>query len=298
MTAAAATPGGGILRAALPILAALAVLSSLAPPASAQDGRGKQEILFAELPARTVDDAPFDLAARATSGLPVVFELVSGPASLDGKRIKLTGATGLVVVRASQAGNAAFLPAVVAERAFSVGARPSAPAIVAQPEGMRASIGEIIALSVQASGEPAPALQWRKDGAPVSGATDSRLTIAAATAADAGAYDVVASNRLGSATSERALVTVGKRAQSISFQGPEFATSGQPVLLSASASSGLPVRLEVVSGSAILNGSMMTSQGGTVVVQASQQGDATYEAAAPVTRTVVIGPGPNGQHNP
>jgi hypothetical protein len=58
------------------------------------------------------------------------------------------------------------------------------------------------------------------------------------------------------------------------------------------------VRLDVISGSAILNGSMMTSQGGTVVVQASQQGDAAYEAAAPVTRTVVIGPGPNGQRTP
>jgi len=298
VSAAAANPGTGVFRGMLRALAALAVLSSVAPLASAQDGRRKQEILFPELPARGVDDAPFDLAARATSGLPVAFELVSGPASLDGKRIKLTGATGLVVVRASQAGNAAFLPAVAAERAFTVGAKPSAPAIVSQPAGMRASIGEIVALSVQASGEPAPSLQWRKDGAPVTGATDSRFTIASATPADAGAYDVVASNRLGSATSERALVTVGKRAQSISFQGPQNATSGQPVLLSASASSGLPVRLDVISGSAILNGSMMTSQGGTVVVQASQQGDAAYEAAAPVTRTVVIGPGPNGQRTP
>jgi hypothetical protein len=291
VSAAAANPGTGVFRGTLRALAALAVLSSVAPLASAQDGRRKQEILFPELPARGVDDAPFDLAARATSGLPVAFELVSGPASLDGKRIKLTGATGLVVVRASQAGNAAFLPAVAAERAFTVGAKPSAPAIVSQPAGMRASIGEIVALSVQASGEPAPSLQWRKDGAPVTGATDSRFTIASATPADAGAYDVVASNR-------RALVTVGKRAQSISFQGPQNATSGQPVLLSASASSGLPVRLDVISGSAILNGSMMTSQGGTVVVQASQQGDAAYEAAAPVTRTVVIGPGPNGQRTP
>jgi len=298
VSAAAANPGAGVFRAPLRVLAALAVLSSAAPRASAEDGRRKQDILFAELPARTVDDAPFDLAAKATSGLPVAFELVSGPASLDGRRIKLTGAPGLVIVRASQGGNAAFLPAVGAERAFSVSARASAPAIVAQPVGVRVSIGEIVALSVQASGEPAPALQWRRDGAPVTGATDSRFTLASATPADAGAYDVVASNRLGSATSERALVTVGKRAQSISFQAPEYATSGQPVLLSASASSGLPVRLEVVSGTAILNGSMMTSQGGTVVVQASQQGDASYEAAVPVTRTFVIGPGPNGQRTP
>jgi hypothetical protein len=288
----------GFLRAPLSVLAALAVLASFAPRASAQDARKKQEILFAELPARTVDDAPFDLVAKATSGLPVAFEVISGPATLDGRNVKLTGAPGLVIVRATQGGNASFLPAVQAERAFTVNSRPSAPAIVSQPMGARVSIGDIVALSAQASGEPAPSLQWRKNGVPVTGATDSRLTIPSATNADAGAYDVVASNPLGSATSDRAVVTVGKRPQSISFQGPTDGTSGQPILLSANATSGLPVRFDVVSGTAVLNGSMMTSQGGTVVVQASQQGDATYEAAAPVARTFVIGPGPNGQHGP
>jgi hypothetical protein len=296
VSAAAAKPG--ILRAALPLLAALALLSPAAPRASAQDARKKQEIVFPELPALTVDDAPFDIAAKATSGLPVALELVAGPAKLEGRTVTLTGQPGLVIIRATQGGNDAFLPAVQAERAFAVKARPSAPAILLQPAGVRAAIGEIIALSVQASGEPAPSLQWRKNGVPVTGATDSRFTIASAAPADAGAYDVVASNPLGSATSERAQVTVGRRPQTISFQAPANATSGQPVPLNATASSGLPVRLDIVSGTAVLNGSTMTSQGGTVGVQASQQGDATYEAAAPVTRTVVIGPGPNGQHNP
>jgi Immunoglobulin I-set domain len=296
VSAAAAKPG--ILRAALPLLAALALLSPAAPRASAQDARKKQEIVFPELPALTVDDAPFDIAAKATSGLPVALELVAGPAKLEGRTVTLTGQPGLVIIRATQGGNDAFLPAVQAERAFAVKARPSAPAILLQPAGVRAAIGEIIALSVQASGEPAPSLQWRKNGVPVTGATDSRFTIASAGPADAGAYDVVASNPLGSATSERAQVTVGRRPQTISFQAPANATSGQPVPLNATASSGLPVRLDIVSGTAVLNGSTMTSQGGTVGVQASQQGDATYEAAAPVTRTVVIGPGPNGQHNP
>jgi hypothetical protein len=58
------------------------------------------------------------------------------------------------------------------------------------------------------------------------------------------------------------------------------------------------VQFSLLSGTATLNGSMMTPQGGTVVIQASQPGDATYEAAAPVTQTYVVGPGPNGQHTP
>jgi Ig-like domain-containing protein len=298
VSASAAFPGAASLRAAIPLLAALAALSAMAPRAAAQDARRKQDILFPELPTRSVDDAPFDLAVKATSGLPVSLEVVSGPAVLDGKRIKLTGAPGLVIVRATQPGNDVFLAAVQAERAFTVTRRPVPPAIVSQPVGAHAAIGEIIALSVQATGEPMPAFQWRKDGVPVTGATDSRFTIASATPADAGAYDVVASNPLGSVSSERARVSVGKRFQTISFQGPANATSGQPLMLSANATSGLPVRFDVVSGAAILNGSMMTAQGGTVVIQASQPGDAAYEAAAPVSQTFVIGPGPNGPRNP
>jgi hypothetical protein len=284
------------LRAAL---AALAVISALVPRASAQDARRKQDIVFSELPPRTVGDAPFTVSARATSGLPVTLELVSGPAVLDGKILKLTNMPGLVIIRASQEGNDSFLPASPAERAFPVNAKPSAPVILSQPAGARAGIGDIIMLSVDASGVPKPSLQWRKDGAPIPGATNRRLTIASATAADAGDYDAVASNSMGSATSEPARVAVGKRTQTISFQGTTSATAGQTVMLVANASSGLPVRFDVVSGLAVVNGTVMTSSlGGTVVIQASQGGDSTYDAAAPVTQTFLITAGLNGQHLP
>lgn len=295
MTGGAAFFRAGCLRAAM---AALAVLSALAPAASAQDARRKQDIVFSELPARAVGDAPFALAARATSGLPVTYAVVSGPAVLDGKTLKLTNVPGLVIIRASQAGNDVFLPAV-AERAFSVNGRPAAPAILAQPMGTRAGIGELVMLSIEASGEPRPTFQWRRDGLPISGATDSRLTIASLTAADAGDYDVVATNSLGTVVSERAHVGVGKRSQTISFQGSSGAMPGQAVMLSAAASSGLPVRFDVLSGIAVINGSEMTaSQGGTVVVQASQAGDSTYDAAAPVTQTFLVTASLNSQHIP
>ncbi len=287
---------GFVVRAAI---AALALAAALAPSASAQDSRKKQDILFPELPARTVGDAPFLLAARATSGLPVAFEVVSGPAVLSGRTLKLRGAAGLVIVRATQAGNDTFLAALPAERAFAVNARPAAPAILSQPAGAEAGIGEILALSVEASGEPKPSFQWRRDGTPIAGATEARLTIAAATPGDSGAYDVVVSNSVGSATSERARVSVGKRSQTISFQGSANPTAGQPVSLSASASSGLPVRFDVVSGVAVISGSVLTcSQGGTVVVQASQGGDSNSAAAAPVTQTFLVTGSGNAQHFP
>jgi hypothetical protein len=280
-------------------LSALALLSALAPGASAQDARKKQEIVFSELPARNVGDAPFALAAKATSGLPVTFELVSGPAVLDGRTLRLTNDPGLVIVRAAQAGNDAFQPALAAERAFAVNGRPSAPVILSQPRGIRAGIGEIIVLSVEASGEPKPAYQWRRDGSPVPGATDKRLAVAPATLGDAGSYDVTVSNSVGSVTSERATVVVGKRSQTITFQGSTTATAGQSIALLANASSGLPVKFDVISGLAVINGTAMTpTQGGSVVIQASQPGDAAYEAAAPVTQAFFVTVGLSGQHLP
>jgi len=163
-------------------LAALAWAAGLVPGVSAQDGARRQEIVLGELPTRTVDDPPFEMAVRATSGLPVALRIVAGPAVLDGKKVKLTGVPGLVVVRASQAGDGIWLPARDAERAFTVRPRPTAPAILSGPAGREASIGERILLTADASGEPPPGFQWRKDSIPITGATGRALEIASADA--------------------------------------------------------------------------------------------------------------------
>jgi hypothetical protein len=279
-------------RARFALLLALAAAAPAASPAAdapAQDERHAQEIVFAEIPVHSVADKPFTLAARATSGLPVVFALVSGPAVLDGSQLTLTGEPGLVVVRASQAGSTAFLPARDAERAFTVHPAPSPPAITVQPVSEAVMIGEAILLSVEVAGEPAPSLQWRKDGIPIKDASGASLAIPRAASSDAGSYDVVASNASGSVDSQRARVDVGKRAQFISFLPPAGTlVAGQSVTLNASASSGLVVQFEVTSGMGFLSGSTLTAQAGTVVVRASQPGDSENEAAQPVTQTLVF----------
>ena len=267
-------------------------LAALAIGAAAPDAHKRQEIVFEEIAARMVDDAPFDVAARATSGLPVSLVVVSGPAVLDGRRLRLTGVPGLVIIRASQAGDAVYLPARDAERAFTVRPRPVAPAILSGPTDRSAAIGDTVLLAVRASGEPPPDIQWRKDGAPIAGATGATLTITSAEQTDAGVYDAVASNPLGSAPSAPARVTVSKRPQAITFQSSTSAVAaGQQVVLSARATSGLPVRFEILSGAATLNGAMLTSPGGLVTVQATQAGDSTYEPALPVSQTFVFGTG-------
>jgi uncharacterized delta-60 repeat protein len=84
-----------------------------------------QTISFATLAARTYGVAPFVLAATASSGLPVAFEVVSGPASLNGATLTLTGA-GRVVLRATQPGAHPYKPALPVTRTITVNKAPLA----------------------------------------------------------------------------------------------------------------------------------------------------------------------------
>jgi alpha-tubulin suppressor-like RCC1 family protein len=78
-----------------------------------------QTITFPNPGTKTLGDAPFALGATASSGLPVSYLVVSGPATLSGGTLTLTGA-GTVVVRASQAGDSAYAAATDVEESFTV----------------------------------------------------------------------------------------------------------------------------------------------------------------------------------
>lgn len=82
------------------------------------------------------------------------------------------------------------------------------PAITRQPVATSTRIGQNGEFSVEAIGTPEPLLQWRRDGVPLAGATGSTLRVFSATTADAGNYDVVATNLAGSVTSAPAALTV------------------------------------------------------------------------------------------
>lgn len=78
-----------------------------------------QTITFGALAEVAFTSTPLALSATASSGLEVTFSVVSGPATVAGNQLTLTG-TGLVTVRAEQAGNASFSAAPVVERSFTV----------------------------------------------------------------------------------------------------------------------------------------------------------------------------------
>ncbi len=81
--------------------------------------KASQVITFATLADKTYGNAPFTVTATASSGLPVSFSVVSGPATVAGNTVTLTGA-GTVVLRASQSGSPDYAAADPVDQSFSV----------------------------------------------------------------------------------------------------------------------------------------------------------------------------------
>ena len=68
-------------------------------------GLAAQFINFAAISDQLVYAAPITLQATSTSGLPVTFEVIQGPATVEGNILTLTGEEGTVKIRAMQPGD-------------------------------------------------------------------------------------------------------------------------------------------------------------------------------------------------
>lgn len=72
--------------------------------------RQSQTVTFTSASTAIYGAAPITLTATSTSGWPVAYSLTSGPATLSGNVLTITG-VGQVVVQATQSGNTAYAPA-------------------------------------------------------------------------------------------------------------------------------------------------------------------------------------------
>ena len=79
-----------------------------------------QAISFPQIPDKLNSTAPFAISATSTSGLEVQFNILSGPATLNGNIVTLTGDTGMVFIEASQPGNSQYNPADPVINSFMV----------------------------------------------------------------------------------------------------------------------------------------------------------------------------------
>ena len=233
-----------------------------------------QTISFGALAGRTFGNAPFALSATASSGLPVNFNIIGGPANVSGGTVTLTGA-GSVIVRASQTGDANILASPTVDQSFVVA---KAAATV--------TLGNLSA-TYDGTAKNASATTANPSGLIVTLTYDDSATAPSA----AGSYAVVGSiadsNYRGSASGS---LVIAKANQTIAFGALGAKTYGDAAFaVSATANSGLAPTYSIVGGPATIGGSTVTLTGaGTVVVRAAQSGDANYNPATPVDQSFAV----------
>lgn len=165
-----------------------------------------QTISFPTIPPQTINAPPILLSATASSGLPVVYALISGDALLAGNLLSVGSTPGQVVVRASQAGNGNYLAATDVDQSFLVVAG-SKPSITTQPTNQTVDLGGNAAFYVAATTSPLT-YQWQFQSLDMPGETNQSLSLLRVKASQAGPYRVIVSNPIGSVTSLVAVLTV------------------------------------------------------------------------------------------
>jgi sugar lactone lactonase YvrE len=225
------------------------------------------------------------LSATASSGLAVTFSVSSGPCTVSGSILTVTGA-GTCVVTANQGGNADY----------------SAAAQVTQSVTVNAAVLTVTATSAsRVYGVANPAFSYTVSGyvngdtSSVVGGSAAETTIATSSSAPS-SYSITFSTEGLKATNYTfsyvsGTLTVTQASQSITFNAPAspVAYGVSPISLSATANSGLAVTFSVSSGPCSVSGSTLTVAGaGTCVVAANQAGNADYTAAAAVSRSIVV----------
>jgi hypothetical protein len=242
-----------------------------------------QTITFGPLANQTYGVAAISLIATASSGLPVAYT-VTGPATVSGATLTITGA-GLVTVTASQAGNNAYAAATSVSQSFTIA---------------KATLTATATNVTRVYGAVNPALTYSLGGfvnsdtsAVVSGS--ATLSTTATMTSAPGPYPITFATEALAATNYTfnyvagVLTVSGGAYQTITFSALLNQTYGTaPLTLAATASSGLPVSY-TVNGPATISGSILTVTGaGLVTVTASQAGNADYAAATPVSQSFTV----------
>lgn len=173
-----------------------------------------------------------------------------------------------------------------------------APSFVTQPQNVSTTAGSNISFTVNASGTPAPTLQWQRNGVAISGATSTTLALNNVQTTDAGDYTVVATNSAGTKTSDVAKLTVTAGTTSApSFlrqPGGVTAATGTTAVFSADVTGATSYQWRkngvAISGATrsmlILNSTTAADAGNYTVVATNSAGSTTSSAASLAVSTV------------
>jgi hypothetical protein len=234
-----------------------------------------QTITFGPLGGATYGDAPFDLSATSTSGLPVAFT-ATGSCTVSGITVTITGAASCTIT-AHQAGDANHAAAADVAQSFTV-----AKATPILTWGTPADITYGTALSgaqLNASASVGGSYVYTPAGGTVLPAGTHTLSVIF-TPSDSANYASITTT---------VDIDVLATSQAIDFPPLDNVTSNHdPISLGATASSGLPVTYTATGPCSVVGGVLTITGPGTCVVTAHQAGNGDYDAAPPVVVSFAI----------
>ena len=221
--------------------------------------------------------SPYALPATTSAGLTLTYSVASGPATVSGDSLTLTGA-GTVVVNASQAGNSTYA-AYSGTETITVTA-PSTQTVTGFPATLSLSTDQS-PYSLPATTSAGLTITYSVSSGPatVSGhaltLTGAGTVVLKATQAGNTSY--------ASYSGTETITVTSPGTQTVSnFPSTLSLTMAQtPYTLPSTTTAGLSVTYTVVSGPASVSGNTLTLTGaGTVVLNASQAGNSSYAAYA------------------
>jgi hypothetical protein len=245
--------------------------------------QASQTITPGTLPTPTYGQANFSLAATASSGLPVTYAVLSGPATGTNPFVP-TGA-GTVQIQISQSGNSNYLAA------------PSQTVSVTIYSALLKVIPNALS---RAFDQPNPTTDTytlsglvHGDTASIVSGSPSAYFIYPPPLTTAGTYgSAIGANVTSmyapnySVVTGSGSLTITQAPQYITFYAlPKLASGGTTFPLTASASSGLAVTYSVTGPANISNNILTVYGAGTITVTASQAGNTNYSAATSVVRS-------------
>jgi hypothetical protein len=248
-----------------------------------------QTITFPAIANHTFGDPAVTLNAAASSGLPITFSVVSGPATLTSSNVLTLNGAGTVTVQASQPGNSSYNPAPSTNVSFNVSKANQSISFAPIP-AKSASDAPVALTATTSSGLP---VYFNILSGPATLDTNNNLTFLGGGSVTVLAWQPGNSNYNAAGTMQQSF-NVSKIPQTITFGALSPQKQGDaPFPLNATADSGLLVSFSV-SGPATLSGNIVTLTGhGTVNVTASQPGNNSYAAATPVIQSFSVTPPDN-----
>jgi hypothetical protein len=248
-----------------------------------------QTITFATASPLTYGVSPITLSATGGgSGNAVTFNVTSGPGTINGSTLTITGA-GTVVVTANQAGSINYTAATQVTRNIIVN-QASQIIVFAAASPVTYGVSPIsLSATGGSSGNPV-AFSLVSGPGTISGST---LTVTGA------GTIVVAADQTGTAnymaaTEVKVNIVVNPASQTITFSPltSPVVYGVSPITLTATGGpSGNTVAFSIVSGPGTITGTTLTVKGaGTIGIAANQAGSSNYSAATQVSQSIVANP--------